>query len=240
MRLQEARQRLGLERAVHPQRQAGATEGVARWSALDQRVHRAEHDARSIGRLAQPGEGGDPLGHQRRVGRDSVVRQAVPGREAQDLGFGGEEGQRLGEPCHPRIIARDVQHRTGELGPPPRQQQRVEPLRRAVERERGQATPPLVGEGRGEGELDRAASRIRRSIGLSASGGIGRRPISQSDSSTSGSSRIASRASSSAASSVPIRAATKPPTSRSFSWVPRWLARNSRRRRLASRVACSG
>ena len=63
----------------------GAGEGLPRRHLLHQRVDRGEQDARPRARLQQPRQGRDPLGHDLRVGRDAVVGQAVPGREAQHL-----------------------------------------------------------------------------------------------------------------------------------------------------------
>ena len=66
------------------------------------------------------------------------------------------------------------------------------------------------------------------------------RPVSQSARSLSGSSSSASSAASSDSDSASMCRRTKPPSRMSFSYVPRWVARYSRRRRLASREAGSG
>ena len=62
------------------------------------------------GRLQQAGQAGDALGHDRRVGGDAVVGQAVPGGEAQHLHARARRrpAPRAGGPCG--VVARDVQH----------------------------------------------------------------------------------------------------------------------------------
>ncbi len=132
--LQEAGEVLDLDRAVHRQRTAAVVEDVARRHLLHQRVHRGQHDARLAGGLQQAGQGGDAFADQLGIGRDAVVRQAVPGREAQHLGIGREEAQALGQPRHPDVVARHVQQRAArELLRPPRQQHRVPALGRVVD-----------------------------------------------------------------------------------------------------------
>ena len=135
--LQEAGELLRLHGAVGAQFQAGVGERRAGWNALDQRVHRGEHDARSSGLFQQACERGDALRHQRRVRRHAVVGEAVPGGEAQHLGLRSGEGQRLGQACHPRIVAGGVQDGAGELAAAAGQQEGVPPLRRAEDRSDG-------------------------------------------------------------------------------------------------------
>src|SRR4051812_26812513 len=81
---------------------------------------------------------------------------------------------------------------------------------------------------------------MRRSMSVSCSGGIGSRPVSQSASTVSGISITASSASMSASLSEARCACTNPPIIRSFSNVPRCVARNRRRRRRVSNAAWSG
>ena len=76
------------------------------------------------------------------VGRDAVVRQAVPGGKPQDLDVGREHGERLGQARHAGVVAGDVDDAAFVLGPAPRQQQRVEALRRAVDDRRQQDAAP--------------------------------------------------------------------------------------------------
>ena len=126
---QEARQLLRLHRAVGAQFEAGAGERGARRHALHQGVHRGQHDARTGWLLQQARQRGDALRHQRGIGRHAVVGQAVPGGEAQDLRLRHHEGQRLGQPRHARVVARDVQDGPGELATAAGEQEGVPALR---------------------------------------------------------------------------------------------------------------
>ena len=77
---------------------------------LQDGIGRGEHEARLLRRpLRQPGQGGQPLRHQAQIGRDPVVGQAVPGRDADDLHRRREEAHDPGDERHPRLIAGDVQ-----------------------------------------------------------------------------------------------------------------------------------
>ncbi len=140
--LQEARELLRLHGAVGAQLQAGAAERRARRHALHQRVHRGQHDARTGGLLQQARQRGDALRHQGRIRRHAVVRKAVPGGEAQHLRLRHHERQRLRQPRHPRVVARDMQDRPRELAAAARQQEGVPPLRRAEDRCGGHRSPP--------------------------------------------------------------------------------------------------
>ena len=111
--LQERRQHFRFYRPAGLQLQAGIGEHRAGRHALHQRIDGGEHDARLGRRFQQPRQGGDPLGHQRRIGRNPVVWQAVPGRKPQNLDLRGEERQRFGQARHPGIVAHDVQYRAG-------------------------------------------------------------------------------------------------------------------------------
>ena len=97
----------------------------------------------------QPRQRGDALRHQRRVRRDAVVGQAVPGGEAQHLGLRREEGQRLGQPRHAGIVAGDMQDGAGELAAAAGQQEGVPPLRRAEDRSDGHRRCPRSGKSQG-------------------------------------------------------------------------------------------
>ena len=107
--LEEFGQLFRLHLAVDGQVHAGAGEGGARRDALHQGVDGGQDDARAGGLFQQPRQSGDALGDQGGVRRHAVVGQAVPGGEAQDLGFRHDEGQRLGQPGHAGVVAGDVQ-----------------------------------------------------------------------------------------------------------------------------------
>ena len=59
---------------------------------------------------------GDAAGFDVAVGRDAVVGNAIPGREAQDVGTGREELKLATDGRKPLIVAGDVQHRLLECG----------------------------------------------------------------------------------------------------------------------------
>ncbi len=103
--------------------------------------------------------------------------------------MGGEEGERFGEAGHAGVVAGDVQQGAAVLGAAAGEQEGVEAFGGAVDGRRSS--------GRGASPFS-AAWRMARSMGLSASGGIGWRPVSQSARMASGWSMTASRASSSA------------------------------------------
>ncbi len=153
--LQEAGQLLRLHRAASAQLQAGAGERGTRRHALHQGIHCGQHDARPGGHLQQARQRGDALGDQRRIGRHTVIRQAVPGREPQHFRLRRDERQRLRQPCHARIVAGDVQHRAGEFAAATGEQESVPTLGGAEYRGgcHGAHIPPapLVGGGWGEG-----------------------------------------------------------------------------------------
>ena len=218
MGVEEQSEAVGFAGGVGFQRHGGGVEHMARRDVLDEGVHRGEDDHAAVLLLGEAGEGGDAFGDDGGVGGDTVVGQAVPGGEAQDFGVGVEEGEGFGEARHSCVVAGDVEDGALVFAGAGGDQMGVPAIRRAVD---------------GCGHCP-AASFMARSIGLSASGGMGRRPVSQSARSTSGSSMISSSASISASVMVWMRFSTKPPMRRSVSWVPRWVARNSRRRLLVS------
>ena len=136
----------------------------------------------------------------------------------------------------------DVQDGPGELAAAPGQQEGVPALRRAADRCSGHRTPaPPTLCRRAWGEDCASASLcMRRSIGVSASAGsAGGRSASRPG-------RCPAVPAAPPAPRAPTRVSasmcrcTKPPIRMSFSYVPRCVARNSRRRRLASSEACSG
>ena len=234
---EEARQRLGRDLAAPGQRHGRAREDRARRHLLHERVHRGQQDAWPRGGFQQPGQRRDPLGHHLGVGRDAVIGQAVPGREDQHLDIGGEEAERIRQPRHPGAVAADVDDRRIGLGAAAGQQQRVEAFRRAMDgearhgsrRASGRPAPGLP-----------HSSTMRSSMGDRSSSGIGWRPVSHSVRSTSGSSSTLAKASSSAASKPARWRSAKLPIIRSASFVPRWRARKSNRRRGGSRSERSG
>ena len=165
MRFQKSRQHLRRYRLIGGQHMGRADKRGTRRHALHQGIHRGQHDARFCRFFQQPRQGGNPLRHQHRVGGNAVVRQAIPGGKAQDFRFRHKERQRLRQPRHARIVARRVHHRASELRAATGQQQRVEAFRGTIHSNHRRASPAS------------AASLMRRNMGLSASGGIGRRPV---------------------------------------------------------------
>jgi hypothetical protein len=162
--LQEAGDRFdgGPPAALQVQRRA--RKGRTRRHALHQGIHRGQNDARPCLLDREVGEGRDPLGHKLRVGRDAVIGQAVPGRQAQQLRLGHEEAQRLGQPGHAGVVAADMQDGRQAFHAPRPQQQRVEALRRAedVDGHRRMPEPGIA-----------ASARMRSSRGPRQSGGTG-------------------------------------------------------------------
>ena len=221
--LEECGQFLRLDRTIHRQIETGAGERRAGRHALHQCVDGGQDNARALGRIQQARQGGDAFGYQNRVRRHAVVWQAVPGGKAQHLGFRHGERQGFGQARHAGVVAGDVDDGAAVFAPALSEQERIPPLRRAPNFERFGHRCRL--------------SRIRSSMGVASSGGISRRPVSQSARSTSGSSRTISIASSSSSVKRPRLARTNPPIIRSFSKVPRCVERKSNRRRRAS---CSG
>ncbi len=93
------------------QRQDPVEKELARRHALDDRVHRRQHDPALAGgrRRRQPRQRVDAPAHDLGIGRDAVVRQAVPGRQRDRLDAGMEEGERRGGARHPPVIAADME-----------------------------------------------------------------------------------------------------------------------------------
>ena len=113
-RLQALHQACHVDHVAGGQLQARRGEKVARRDTLQHRVHRGQHDQRCFVALfpvGEIGERGNPLGDDLGIGRDPVVRHAVPGGKAQAFHVGREEVQRIFERGEPLAIAGDVQDR---------------------------------------------------------------------------------------------------------------------------------
>ena len=132
VRLQEGDDRIQVRGRPVPHGQHRTLEQSPRRHTLHQRVDGCQHDRRRIGRVCQPGEGRDALADDFRVGRHPVIRQAVPGREAQHGDSGREKRHRFGKTRHSGVIARDMQNGTRVPGMALGKQDRVKALRRTV------------------------------------------------------------------------------------------------------------
>ena len=165
---QEARELLGLHGAVGAQLKAGTAKRGPRRHALHQRVHRGQHDARTGRLLQQARQRGDALRHQCRIGRHAVVREAVPGGEAQHFRFRRDEGQRLRQPRHSRVVARYMEDGTRKLTTTAGEQEGVPTLGGAEDRCGGHRSPPPPSPSRKGRE--RTVHRRPRSAHAAASG----------------------------------------------------------------------
>ena len=162
-------------RGIHPpaalERQGAAGKHCPGRHFLHQRIDGGEQNPRPGGGHGQLRQRGHPLGHNLRIGRNPVIRQAIPGWEAQHLRLGHEEGQPLLQPGHAAIIARHMHNRPGTLGAAGAQQGGIHPLRRAINRQHALGMPA-------PGSAHSAA--MRASMGQAWLSGMGRRPVSQS------------------------------------------------------------
>ena len=87
----------------------------ARRHPLQDRIHGGEQHGRAFAAFhaGEPRERGHALRHDRGVRRHPVVRQAIPGREFQDLDVGGEEAERARQHRHARAVAADHRRADG-------------------------------------------------------------------------------------------------------------------------------
>ena len=101
--------------AAHRQHVAGRrrqrllADDVARRHPLQDRIHRGEQHGRAFAAFhaGKPRERGHALRHDGGMRRHPVVRQAIPGREFQDLDIGGEEAERARQHRQARPVAAD-------------------------------------------------------------------------------------------------------------------------------------
>ena len=137
--LKPAGQLLHLKPAAGGNPRGGFFDRGQRRHTLEYGVYGREHDQRGLAalRMRKPGQGGDAPCLDVAVGRDAVVGNAIPGREAQDVGTGCEELKLRTDGREPMVVAGDVQHRLLELRigrQPPRdgrEQEGVIPFRHA-------------------------------------------------------------------------------------------------------------
>jgi hypothetical protein len=127
---QEFCQLLRLHVAVDRQLHAGAGKRRAGRHALHQRIHRRQHDPWPGRLFQQPGQRRDPLRHQSRIRRHTVVWQTIPRRKAEHLRLRHHECQCLCQPGHPRVIAGRMQHAACVFAPPLGQQECIPAFRR--------------------------------------------------------------------------------------------------------------
>ena len=107
--LEEGAQPVGRQWRSRRNVQHALGEELARRHALHRRIDRGQHDAGARGALGQLGQGVDAPAHDLGIGRDPVKGQTIPGREAQRLDAGLEEGERRFEPRHAGIVAADIE-----------------------------------------------------------------------------------------------------------------------------------
>src|SRR6185312_10057540 len=155
---------------------AHAGDGIARRQLLDQRVDGGEHDEPAGGRIGQRRERRHPGGNGDAVGRDAVIRQAVPSRQRKDRVPRHHGTQHVFHALQAAAVARDEHGCDGGLG------RGLEPLLdEACQHRRLHAVGDVDdGSGRerlvGHAVLRRKAMMVRRS-GASASAGGGSWPI---------------------------------------------------------------
>jgi hypothetical protein len=104
---QETRQFLGCHMVAGFQGAAQVGKGLVRRHALQQGARRGQHHHRIFAGRArsQSRQGRETCPGNRRIGRDTVVGQAVPGRELHDMGLGSKEAQGIGKALGPFGIA---------------------------------------------------------------------------------------------------------------------------------------
>ena len=96
-------------------RQRLLADDVARRHPLQDRVHRGEQHGRAFAAFyaGEARERGHALRHDGGVRRHPVVRQAIPGREFQNLDVGGEEAERARQHRQARAVAADHRRADG-------------------------------------------------------------------------------------------------------------------------------
>ena len=104
---------------------------VERRHALEDGVDRGQHDDRGLAalRMGEPRQRGDAAGLDVAVGRDAVVRHAIPGRKRHDLRARREKFELAAKRLEPLAVARDMQHGLLERrigGKPPRNRRQEE------------------------------------------------------------------------------------------------------------------
>src|SRR6185437_16445389 len=105
-----------------------------------------------------------------RIGRGSVVREAVPCREGQEIELGAEEGDGRGKPRHATVIAADMQQLPRIAGCQAAEDEGVVPLGRAVDHDA--AMRPKLRQSRGQaGRARYLNARSRRMMSPSHSAG---------------------------------------------------------------------
>ncbi len=119
--IEEADEPVERDAPAAPELEHAVAEERARRHALQRGVDRGQHDA-AHARRRRPGEAGqrvDAAAHDLGVRRDTVVRQAVPGRQRDHLEPRLEKGERRGCARHAPVVAADMQQRAqgahGEL-----------------------------------------------------------------------------------------------------------------------------
>ena len=117
---------------------------LARRHALERGVNSGQHDERGLWLrrvVHQSRQRLDPLRDSLGVGRDAVVRHAVPGGKAQHLHVGGEERNRFFKRGEAVRVARHVEQRAARSRMPRKlgEQQRIESFGNAA----GDGAPAL-------------------------------------------------------------------------------------------------